>query len=72
MFVSLQLSRIGPKNVNSAAALRCAMEQLRDEVFVAHIFLHRNGLSTPEKPASFLEISPDESQITREESDFRF
>ncbi|XP_024967521.1 fimbrin-2 [Cynara cardunculus var. scolymus] len=40
--------------------------------FVAHIFQHRNGLSTPEKPVSFLEISPDEAQITREESAFRF
>ncbi|KAL8206145.1 hypothetical protein R6Q57_009696 [Mikania cordata] len=40
--------------------------------FVAHIFQHRNGLSTPEKPVSFLEISPDEAQVTREESAFRF
>ncbi|GJR56442.1 zf-CCHC domain-containing protein [Tanacetum coccineum] len=34
-------SRIGPKNVNNDAPLRCAMEQLRDEVFVSHIFQHR-------------------------------
>ncbi|PWA69724.1 Calponin homology domain-containing protein [Artemisia annua] len=32
----------------------------------------RNGLSTLEKPVSFLEISPDEAQITREESAFCF
>ncbi|GKA84752.1 hypothetical protein Tco_0806406, partial [Tanacetum coccineum] len=33
---------IGPKNVNNDAPLRCAMEQLRDEVFVSHIFQHRD------------------------------
>ncbi|KAL8260817.1 hypothetical protein R6Q59_024866 [Mikania micrantha] len=42
-----------------------------NHAFVAHIFQHRNGLSTPEKPVSFLEISPDEAQVTRE-SGFRF
>ncbi|KAJ0681090.1 putative calponin domain, CH domain superfamily, fimbrin/Plastin [Helianthus annuus] len=40
--------------------------------FVAHIFQHRNGLSTPEKPVSFLDVSPDEAQISREENAFRF
>ncbi|GKG28294.1 hypothetical protein Tco_0406621, partial [Tanacetum coccineum] len=40
MFLSLQLSRIGPENVNNVVALRFAMEELHDEVFVAHIFQH--------------------------------
>nr|GEV96411.1 hypothetical protein [Tanacetum cinerariifolium] len=58
--------RIGLENVNNVAALKFAMEELRDEVFVAHIFQHsaklegeileivncRNGVSTPEKPVN--------------------
>lgn len=40
--------------------------------FVAHIFQHRNGLSTPTKEISFLEVSPDDTQISREERAFRF
>ncbi|KAL9457120.1 hypothetical protein AB3S75_006205 [Citrus x aurantiifolia] len=40
--------------------------------FVAHIFQHRNGLSTQTKEISFLEVSPDETQISREERAFRF
>ncbi|KAK1398073.1 fimbrin-2 [Heracleum sosnowskyi] len=40
--------------------------------FVAHIFQHRNGLSTQTKQISFLEVSPDDAQISREESAFRF
>nr|XP_004242438.1 fimbrin-2 [Solanum lycopersicum] len=40
--------------------------------FVAHIFQHRNGLSTQTKEISFLEISPDEAQMSREERAFRF
>ncbi|XP_057780953.1 fimbrin-2 [Salvia miltiorrhiza] len=40
--------------------------------FVAHIFQHRNGLSTQTKQTSFLEILPDDSQISREERAFRF
>ncbi|KAF8388515.1 hypothetical protein HHK36_027190 [Tetracentron sinense] len=39
--------------------------------FVAHIFQHRNGLSTQTKQISFLEISPDEAQVSREEGAFR-
>ncbi|XP_059300756.1 fimbrin-2-like [Lycium ferocissimum] len=40
--------------------------------FVAHIFQHRNGLSNQTKQISFLEISPDEAQMSREERAFRF
>ncbi|KAH0664438.1 hypothetical protein KY290_030364 [Solanum tuberosum] len=40
--------------------------------FVAHIFQHRNGLTTQTKQISFLEISPDEAQMSREERAFRF
>ncbi|KAK3001865.1 hypothetical protein RJ639_022134 [Escallonia herrerae] len=40
--------------------------------FVAHIFQHRNGLSTQAKQISFLEVLPDDTQISREESAFRF
>ncbi|XP_006352657.1 fimbrin-2-like [Solanum tuberosum] len=40
--------------------------------FVAHIFQLRNGLSTQTKQISFLEISPDEAQMSREERAFRF
>lgn len=40
--------------------------------FVAHIFQHRNGLSTQVKQISFLEVSADDTQISREESAFRF
>lgn len=40
--------------------------------FVAHIFQHRNGLSTTTKEISFLEVSPDDTQISREERAFRF
>ncbi|KAM7496286.1 hypothetical protein LguiA_020700 [Lonicera macranthoides] len=41
--------------------------------FVAHIFQHRNGLSTPEaKQKTFLATSPDDTQISREERAFRF
>ncbi|OVA16210.1 Calponin homology domain [Macleaya cordata] len=39
--------------------------------FVAHIFQHRNGLSSQTKQISFLETSPDESQVSREEKAFR-
>ncbi|KAH9794126.1 fimbrin-2 [Citrus sinensis] len=39
--------------------------------FVAHIFQHRNGLSTQTKEISFLEVSPDDTQISREERAFR-
>ncbi|CAI9107293.1 OLC1v1006614C1 [Oldenlandia corymbosa var. corymbosa] len=39
--------------------------------FVAHIFQHRNGLSTQAKKISFLETSPDDTQISREEKSFR-
>ncbi|KAM6564793.1 hypothetical protein CsatB_024791 [Cannabis sativa] len=40
--------------------------------FVAHIFQHRNGLSSQTKQISFLETLPDDSQISREERAFRF
>ncbi|KAK6163977.1 hypothetical protein DH2020_000841 [Rehmannia glutinosa] len=40
--------------------------------FVAHIFQHRNGLSTQTKQISFLETLPDDAQISREERVFRF
>ncbi|KAL3531041.1 hypothetical protein ACH5RR_010363 [Cinchona calisaya] len=40
--------------------------------FVAHIFQHRNGLSTQTTQISFLETSPDDTQISREERAFRF
>ncbi|KAH6836827.1 Actin binding Calponin homology domain-containing protein [Perilla frutescens var. hirtella] len=40
--------------------------------FVAHIFQHRNGLSTQTKQISFLDTLPDDSQISREERAFRF
>ncbi|KAJ6339008.1 hypothetical protein OIU76_008469 [Salix suchowensis] len=40
--------------------------------FVAHIFQHRNGLSTQTKQISFLETLPDDAQISREERAFRF
>ncbi|KAJ8748220.1 hypothetical protein K2173_000628 [Erythroxylum novogranatense] len=40
--------------------------------FVAHIFQHRNGLSTQTQQISFLEISPDDAQISTEERAFRF
>ncbi|KAG8388862.1 hypothetical protein BUALT_Bualt02G0169100 [Buddleja alternifolia] len=40
--------------------------------FVAHIFQHRNGLSTQTKQISFLETLPDDLQISREERVFRF
>ncbi|XP_044465480.1 fimbrin-2 [Mangifera indica] len=40
--------------------------------FVAHIFQHRHGLSTQTKQISFLEILPDDTQISREERAFRF
>ncbi|MCD7448669.1 Fimbrin-2 [Datura stramonium] len=40
--------------------------------FVAHIFQHRNGLSTQTKQTLFVEISPDEAQMSREERSFRF
>ncbi|XP_047979193.1 fimbrin-2-like, partial [Salvia hispanica] len=40
--------------------------------FVAHIFQHRNGLSTQTKHISFLETQPDDAQISREERVFRF
>nr|DAD24231.1 TPA_asm: hypothetical protein HUJ06_025694 [Nelumbo nucifera] len=39
--------------------------------FVAHIFQHRNGLSSQTKQISFLEISPDDTQVSREEKAFR-
>lgn len=35
-------------------------------------FTFRNGLSTQTKEISFLEVSPDETQISREERAFRF
>lgn len=35
-------------------------------------FLCRNGLSTQTKQISFLEMLPDDSQISREERAFRF
>ncbi|GAB4830337.1 Fimbrin-2 [Ancistrocladus abbreviatus] len=40
--------------------------------FVAHIFQHRNGLSTRTKQISFLETLLDDAQISREERAFRF
>ncbi|XP_051134617.1 fimbrin-2 [Andrographis paniculata] len=41
--------------------------------FVAHIFQHRNGLSsTQTKPISFLETQFDDAQVSREERVFRF
>ncbi|KAL7201174.1 hypothetical protein ACSBR1_032974 [Camellia fascicularis] len=40
--------------------------------FVAHIFQHRNGLSTQTKQISFLETSLDDTLISREEKAFRF
>ncbi|XAR60893.1 hypothetical protein NMG60_11034433 [Bertholletia excelsa] len=40
--------------------------------FVAHIFQHRNGLSTQTKQISFLETSSDGTMISREEKAFRF
>ncbi|XP_062081096.1 fimbrin-2 [Humulus lupulus] len=40
--------------------------------FVAHVFQHRNGLSSQTKQISFLETMPDDSQISREERAFRF
>ncbi|GAB2220773.1 hypothetical protein Droror1_Dr00008445 [Drosera rotundifolia] len=40
--------------------------------FVAHIFQHRNGLSTQTKQISFLDTQPDDSQVSREERAFRF
>lgn len=40
--------------------------------FVAHIFQHRNGLSTQTKQISFLETLPDDTQVSREERAFRF
>uniref|UniRef100_A0A1J3DBW5 Fimbrin-2 n=2 Tax=Noccaea caerulescens TaxID=107243 RepID=A0A1J3DBW5_NOCCA len=40
--------------------------------FVAHIFQHRNGLSTKTKQISFLETLADDTQISREEKAFRF
>ncbi|KAL8143848.1 hypothetical protein V2J09_016880 [Rumex salicifolius] len=40
--------------------------------FVAHIFQHRNGLSTQTKQISFLEMLPDDAQVSREERVFRF
>ncbi|GAB4841511.1 Fimbrin-2 [Ancistrocladus abbreviatus] len=40
--------------------------------FVAHIFQHRNGLSSQTKQISFLETLPDDAQISREERAFRF
>ncbi|KAL1552875.1 Fimbrin-2 [Salvia divinorum] len=40
--------------------------------FVAHIFQHRNGLSTQTKQISFLETLPDDAQTSREERVFRF
>ncbi|XP_062174530.1 fimbrin-2 [Alnus glutinosa] len=39
--------------------------------FVAHIFQHRNGLSTQTKQISFLETLPDDAQVSREERAFR-
>ncbi|KAF5746267.1 fimbrin-2 [Tripterygium wilfordii] len=40
--------------------------------FVAHIFQHRNGLSTQSEQISILETLPDDIQISREERSFRF
>ncbi|XP_039045381.1 fimbrin-2-like [Hibiscus syriacus] len=40
--------------------------------FVAHIFQHRNGLSTETNQISFLETLPDDAQVSREERVFRF
>ncbi|XP_052170690.1 fimbrin-2 [Diospyros lotus] len=40
--------------------------------FVAHIFQHRNGLSTYTRHISFLETSLDDTLISREEKAFRF
>ncbi|TMW96489.1 hypothetical protein EJD97_007270 [Solanum chilense] len=40
--------------------------------FVAHIFQHRNGLSTEAKQIPFVETSPDEAQMSKEERSFRF
>ncbi|XP_042037482.1 fimbrin-2-like isoform X1 [Salvia splendens] len=40
--------------------------------FVAHIFQHRNGLSTQTKQISFPETLPDDAQTSREERVFRF
>ncbi|XP_031121830.1 fimbrin-2-like [Ipomoea triloba] len=40
--------------------------------FVAHIFQHRNGLSTQTKQIDFLEMTPDDAQMSREERAFRF
>ncbi|XVF21284.1 hypothetical protein REPUB_Repub12eG0077100 [Reevesia pubescens] len=40
--------------------------------FVAHIFQHRNGLSTQTKQISFLETLPDDAQVSKEERVFRF
>ncbi|KAK1314708.1 Fimbrin-like protein 2 [Acorus calamus] len=40
--------------------------------FVAHIFQRRNGLSSKNNQISFLETTPDEAQISREERAFRF
>lgn len=39
--------------------------------FVAHVFQHRNGLSSEAKQISFLETTPDETQVSREETAFR-
>ncbi|KAL4185274.1 hypothetical protein AMTRI_Chr10g229900 [Amborella trichopoda] len=39
--------------------------------FVAHIFHHRNGLSTESKKISFAEMMPDDVQVSREERAFR-
>ncbi|CAN1302022.1 FIM2 [Linum perenne] len=39
--------------------------------FVAHIFQHRNGLTTQTTQISFLETLPDDTQISREERAFR-
>ncbi|KAJ1427878.1 CH domain superfamily [Sesbania bispinosa] len=39
--------------------------------FVAHIFQHRNGLSTQTKQISLLETLPDDTQDSREERAFR-
>ncbi|CAL5333831.1 unnamed protein product [Camellia sinensis] len=40
--------------------------------FAAHIFQHRNGLSTQTKQISFLETLPEDTLISREEKAFRF
>uniref|UniRef100_A0A1D1YW34 Fimbrin-like protein 2 n=1 Tax=Anthurium amnicola TaxID=1678845 RepID=A0A1D1YW34_9ARAE len=39
--------------------------------FVAHIFHHRNGLSTDSKKIAFAEMMPDDVQVSREERAFR-